>query len=148
MEYFPNWLKSQIEILQAFQNTGAVTGWPVRITGGWAVSAANDLDSESGRFIPDEWERDYCDSVGRDWEQYKALTWVLQDRKVTQNGVSAYIMSQHCQFVCYPHLVEPFIEWSDRAMADESPFDEAIDRAGLLRLSTIERYTRHIGNKL
>jgi hypothetical protein len=34
------------------------------------------------------------------------------------------------------------------AMGDEKPFDWAVDNAGLLRLTTTERYTRHIGNIL
>jgi hypothetical protein len=68
--------------------------------------------------------------------------------RITYHGVQAYAMSQHCQFVCYPERVEPLIEWTDRVMQDEIPWDKAVDIAGLLRLSTVERYTRHLGNVL
>lgn len=159
IEYFPNWLAPQIKILEAFPNVGTVTGWPVRITGSWGVDntfrwggteyvqnppTAFDRD----RFIPDEWERDYCESVGRDWEGYKTITWGFQDTRITYRGVQAYAMSQHCQFVCYPERVEPLIPWTDAAMADETEFDKAVDAAGLLRLATVERLTHHMGNVL
>lgn len=159
IEYMPNWLAPQIEILETFPNVGTVTGWPVRITGGWGVdstlkrakakySPSQTCDIEQGRFIPDEWERDYCESVGWNWESYKTQTWGVEDFRITYRGVQAYAMSQHCQFVCYPERVEPLIPWTDRAMADESKFDKAVDAAGLLRLATVERYTRHMGNAL
>jgi hypothetical protein len=57
-------------------------------------------------------------------------------------------MSQHAQFVCYPERVEPLIPWTGAAMANEISFDKAVDTAGLLRLATVERYTRHMGNVL
>lgn len=158
IEYMPNWLAPQIEILETYPNVGTVTGWPVRVTGTWGVDTPKTWEThdghkdgetfERGRFIPDEWERDYCESVGRDWDGYKALTWGVQDVRITYHGVQAYAMSQHCQFVCYPERVEPLIEWTDRVMQDEIPWDKAVDIAGLLRLSTVERYTRHLGNVL
>jgi hypothetical protein len=33
-------------------------------------------------------------------------------------------------------------------MANEKPFDIAIDNAGLLQLTTANRYSRHIGNMI
>ncbi len=163
IEYFPNWLAPQIQILETFPNVGTVTGWPVRITGTWGEKMTKiwkekplaywyepdaPPDFQVGRFIPDEWERDYCESVGRDYQSYSAVTWGALDTRITYKGVSAYAMSQHAQFVCYPERVEPLIEWTDRAMSDEIPFDKAVDAAGLLRLATVERYCRHIGNVL
>jgi hypothetical protein len=155
MEYMPNWLAPQIEILETYPSVGTVTGYPVRIASKWGEDATKEwafstvgAQVERGHFIPDEWERDYCDSVGRDFTQYIAATQQLQDTRITYKGVQAYATSQHCQFVCYPERVEPLIPWTDRAMNDEIPFDKAVDAAGLLRLSTVERYTRHMGNVL
>ena len=159
IEYFPNWLAPQIGILETFPNVGMVTGWPVRITGTWGMDATrkwmddnlNIFDPrllEIGRFIPDEWERDYCDSVGRNYEEYKTTTWGVNDYRITYKGMQAYAMSQHAQFVCYPERVEPLRLWSDEAMEEEGSFDKAVDAAGLLRLSTVDRYCRHIGNVL
>jgi hypothetical protein len=33
-------------------------------------------------------------------------------------------------------------------MGDEKPFDWAVDNAQMLRLTTVERYVRHMGNVL
>jgi hypothetical protein len=153
IEYFPNWLAPQIEILETYPNVGTVTGWPVRLMGAWGelgtLTWANRCaEFETGKFIPSEWDRDYCSSIGRDYEDYKTHVWGIQDSRITYKSVQAYAMSQHAQFVCYPERVEKLIPWTDQAMPNEIAFDRAVDHAGLLRLATVERYTRHLGNVL
>jgi glycosyltransferase involved in cell wall biosynthesis len=153
IEYFPNWLAPQIKILETYPKVGTVTGWPVRLMSTWGeigtLTWANQhAQVETGKFIPSEWDRDYCESIGRDYEGYKTQVWGVQDSRITYKGVQAYATSQHCQFVCYPKRIEPLIPWTDRAMQDEIAFDRAVDYKGLLRLATVERLTRHMGNVL
>jgi glycosyltransferase involved in cell wall biosynthesis len=153
IEYMPNWLQPQIEILETYPNVGTVTGFPVRLASKWGEAstlawAQKHAQIETSKFIPVEWEQDYCASVGRDYHQYATATASLTDTRITYKGVQAYAMSQHCQYVCYPERVEPLIQWTDKAMAEEIPFDKAVDAAGMLRLSTVERFTRHMGNVL
>jgi glycosyl transferase family 2 len=153
IEYFPNWLAPQIQILETYPKVGTVTGWPVRLMSTWGeigtLTWANQhAQVETGKFVPSEWDRDYCESIGRDYESYKTQVWGIQDSRITYKGVQAYATSQHCQFVCYPERIEPLIPWTDKAMADEIAFDRAVDGKGLLRLATVERYTRHLGNVL
>jgi len=121
IEYFPNWLAPQIEILETYPNVGVVTGWPVRIASKWGEKSVEKLFGdawgkpkvqinspfgnwliETGRFIPDEWERDYCESVGRNYTEYAMSTNLLADTRITYKGIQTYATSQHCQFVCYP----------------------------------------------
>jgi hypothetical protein len=40
------------------------------------------------------------------------------------------------------------MRFTTEAMSDDKPFDWAVDTTGMLRLTTINRYTRHIGNVL
>jgi hypothetical protein len=40
------------------------------------------------------------------------------------------------------------MRYDEMAMGSDRPFEENIDNAGLLRLTTFERNTRHIGNIL
>lgn len=153
IEYFPGWLAPQIQILETFPNVGAVTGWPVRIASKWGISSALRFGAEhaemtQGRFIPREWEMDYCDSIGRDATSYEAATWGVPDVKIRYKGVEALATCQHCQFVGYAGRLAPLIQRTDKAMIDEIQFDEAIDKSGYLRLATVERLTRHIGNVL
>lgn len=150
IEYFPNWLQPQIDILETFPNAGTVTGWPTRLESRWGEESTKKWaqDYKVDRFIPEKWEKDYCDSLGRDWPTHQLNTKNDKDFRINYKGVQAYATSHHCQFVCYPERVEPLVPWTDRAMANERDFDMAVDNAGLLRLATVERYTRHIGNKL
>lgn len=162
IEYFSNWLAPQIEILETFPNVGTVTGYPTRLESRWGedttkkwmmFDVANALVADPsplniGKHISDEWEQDYCLSHNRDWETHKLNTKNDMDWMITYKGVSAFATSQHCQFVGYAGRLAPLIQWTNRAMAEEQPFDKAIDNAGYLRLATTERLTRHIGNVL
>src|SRR3990172_1485112 len=55
IEYFPNWLQPQLDILTTYPNVGMVTGWPVRITSKWGEGSTlawgrEHAQSETGRF--------------------------------------------------------------------------------------------------
>ena len=67
---------------------------------------------------------------------------------IDYKGLSAYATAHHCQFVGYAGRLAELAQWSIKAMPNEKTWDKAIDEAGLLRLTTIDRVTRHIGNIL
>ena len=67
---------------------------------------------------------------------------------IQYEGMEALATSHHCQFVGYVGRIRPLLKWDKDAMADEKPFDRAIDGAGMLRLCTMQRYSQHIGNIL
>ena len=153
MFYYDNWLAPQLELLYHFPNVSVVTGNPVRTQSRWGITntlywAEKNAKVERGRFIPKEWEQDFCVSLGRDYENYHVPN-TLQDidYRVTYENKKAYLMSHHCQFIGYAVKLLPALAFYNdgMAMSDEKPFDEALDREGL-RLCTIGRHTRHIGN--
>lgn len=151
--YYPDWFKKSIDILESFPNVGQVSGYPVRTQMRWGNKntkawAFRNAKLEYGRFIPDEWDRDFCTSIGRDYEWHKAYTIDDIDAMITYKGRQVYAVAHHCQFICYANRLEDIVRWDNDAMGDEKPFDWAVDNAGLLRLTTSERLTRHIGNKL
>lgn len=149
IEYFDDWLRPQIEILENFPQVGTVTGYPTVIQGRWAKHPnIEGSQIESGKFIPQEWERDFALAHGREWNMHYANTLNDKTTRITYKGLQAYCLGHHCQFVCYPEKIEPLYNWSDRAMLPEQPIDKEIDNAGLYRFSTINRYARHIGNVL
>ena len=153
VEYFPNWLQPQIDILTTFPNVGVVSGCPSRIGAVMAVDstinwAQGNAEIESGRFISDEDERDFARSLGKDWNRHYEEVRHISDIKVTYNAVSALVGAKHWQYVCYAGRVAPLIEWTNSAMPKLRLFVRAINAAGLLRLSTVQRYTRHMGNVL
>lgn len=57
-------------------------------------------------------------------------------------------MAHHCQFVCEAGKIAPIIQQNKEAMSSDREFDNAVDVAGMLRLTTINRYVRHMGNVL
>jgi hypothetical protein len=52
------------------------------------------------------------------------------------------------QFTAYRKTILPFLSHSNMFLADQRPFDIAIDEMGLLRLTTFKRTARHLGNVL
>lgn len=153
MYYYPNWYKAQVELYHAFPNVGQVSGYPVRtqmrwgnnFTKQWGMTRAR---METGRFIPEEWDRDFCTSIGRDYQWHVEYTKNDKDYRITYQGKQAYAVAHHCQFVCEAGKIAPFVRFTSEAMSDDKIFDNAVDGAGYLRLTTIDRYVRHIGNVL
>ena len=153
MYYSPDWLRACINVMLTYPNVGQVSGYPVRTQMRWANAstirwARDNAKVEVGRFIPDKWDYDFAFSVGRDYNYHLQQTINDSDLRITYRGMSVYAAGHHCQWVGKAGIMKPFCVWDDEAMADEKPFDYAVDKAGYLRLTTEDRYTRHIGNYL
>ena len=151
MYYYPDWFKAQVELMKYFPNVGQVSGYPVRTQMRWGNKrtlewARKVAIVEEGSFIPAEWDRDYCTSIGRDYEWHKKQTENDMDYRITYRGVQAYAFAHHCQFICKVKLLANLMRFTTEAMSDDKPFDWAVDNTGMLRLTTINRYTRHMGN--
>jgi glycosyltransferase involved in cell wall biosynthesis len=148
--FYPGWLAEQIKVLKAWPNVSCVSGNPIRTSFRWACENTirwmeENANLITGRMIPERYEQDFCDSIGRDYEKHKLNTAKEQDYRGMFNGVPAYATSHHCQFVSIAGKVAPVLKFDNAAMADEKPFDNALDNIGL-RLCTTQRYSRHIGN--
>jgi len=152
MYFYPDWLRPQVELLQHFPNVACVTGYPVRTSFRWGNTKTKDwarinATLEHGRFLPQQWEDDFADSIGRDVDAHKQTSATDLDARIEYKGAKAYATSHHCQFIGWSNTLTRIQTYSRAAMASDKPFDMALDSIGL-RLSTINRYTRHIGNVL
>lgn len=155
MLYYPGWLAAQIAVLEHFPNAGQVTGYPSRLMGtldnentlAWAKKNAN---VSTGEMLPQAWEDDFAWSVGMTPAIWRAQSKSLKTREclIIYKGMKAWGMSHHCQFVCYAGRLANVAPVTERATGNERMFDDAVDKAGLLRLATYDRYTRHMGNVL
>ena len=153
MLFYPGWLRPQKKLLGIYPNVGVVSGYPVVTQFRWGCSHTiekaekhPDINVTYGKFIEEEYDRDFCTSIGRDYGfQLRTTTNDIQ-AKALYKGREAYLTGHHCQFICYAGRILPFAVWDNHPMADEKPFDGAIDNAGLMRLTTTKRYTRHMGN--
>jgi hypothetical protein len=104
---------------------------------------------ERGKFISPQEDKDFCDSIGRDYMGFQIhYTRNDYDIKLTYKGVETYATGHHAQWMGYAGVIGKYVSYDKEAMADERPFEKAVDEAGLLRLTTFERTTQHIGNVL
>lgn len=148
--FYEGWLDAQMDLLTSFPNVAAVTGYPVRTAFRWGTEhtiewARENAKLEAGRFIPRNYEDDFCKSIGRDPAWHVDYTKNDIDYRVTYQGKQAYCTAHHCQFIGYQETLVKAARYDGEAMGDERPLDLALDKLGL-RLSTIQRFTRHIGN--
>ena len=151
MLFYPGWFDACEHLLKTFPDVGKASCYPVRTQGRWGCSAtkewaANNGKLESGIFVTEEEERDFCASVERDYQWHLDFAKDDRDFRVTYKDTQAYCYAHHCQFVSYVGRIIPFLERNNDAMANEKPFDNAVNNAGLLQLTTAKRYARHIGN--
>ena len=149
--YYPGWFEAEYDIFTTYPNVGVVTGHPIRSHFRWGCEntiawAREHGNLEIGRFIPEEYEKEFAEGIGRDWKVHVMSTAGESDYRATYKGVQAYCHGHHMQFLTKAGLIAPFCLRSDLAMTPDQPFDISIDNAGLLRLCTTTRYVRHIGN--
>jgi hypothetical protein len=150
--FYDNWLNPQIELLTNFPNVSLVSGYPIRTMFRWGnkntlLWATKNAKVEVGRFMPDEWEKDYAESVGKNYDDHIKNTEKDNDIKITFDNHEAYATAHHAQFTGYVGKLLRLMTYDTMALGDEKNFDIKADLIGL-RLSTIERQCRHMGNHI
>ena len=162
--FYPGWLEAHLQILEAFPKAGMVSGLPVRNAARHARKSLDALIERPmdgihiswERRIPQEWEEDWAASTGRDPQAHLAATIHEQDLVLRRGATAeeplceAIGSANHFQFVAMRQVLLQALpgEWSGKLMGAMIELDEAIDEMGYLRLSTTQRFTRHLGNHL
>ena len=153
--FSPNWLHLQLELLTTFPNVGLVSGTPqhtafragITHTVNWAQ---NDKECKirSGRLVPLDWEKDFCISVGKNWDKYKSNPDfnAIQDVLIEYKNIYAWAHGHHMQFLAYRDVIAPFITRLPVLLDNKLLFNIPVDSAGLLQLTTHSRTAVHIGN--
>ena len=121
MYFYPNWLAPQMDLLQNFPNVSSVTGYPVRTSFRWGNEntlkwADRNATTERGRFIPDEWERDFSLSIGRDPIEHAFGTKADIDTRIIYKGMSAYATSHHCQQIGYARVMSKALQFDGQIL--------------------------------
>lgn len=156
--HYQGWLKPQIEILETFPRVGLVSGVPVRNARFHANSQIKamvqdppkDILITTERRIQNEWERDWAESTSRDPNSWLEETKDWQDVVLKKEGVEAVAHANHYQFIGYKKVLIQGIPqgWEGELMGGMVKFDENIDQLAYLRLSTTNRFVRHLGNSV
>jgi len=109
------------------------------------------------RRIPDDWEADWAASTGRDPAAHFQATrdqldliFRLEAAEQKQPFIEAIGAANHFQFVTPKKIILQALpsDWTGKLMGSMIELDQAIDDLGYLRLSTAQRFTRHLGNTL
>jgi len=114
------------------------------------AEARPDVRLERGRFIQDRWMQDWAESYGRDYEAVVQETVAVEDLVLEFEGLRVFAMANHNQFLAPKAVIEASLPkgWSGRLMGEMNDLDIAVNRAGFLRLTTMERTTQHMGNRI
>jgi len=153
--FYPDWLPAHLELIDGYPRVGMVSGCAVRTLYDHGISSNLELarqDSEvqlfRGQNIPETREIDWAESYGRDVEAHLKALKEMEDIQIERRGLRAFAVANHNQFVTLKTVINQFIphEWSGRLMGLMNELDVAVDEGGYLRLSTLERTTRHMGN--
>lgn len=151
MLFYPGWLEASINVMRAFNVPCVVSGYPVVTAFRWGCKNTIDWgkahgEVAKGKLIPKQWDIDFCNSIGRNYDDQIRTTVADFQYKMKYHGVEVYLTSHHCQYTTFVDTVHKYHWFSNMALEDEKPFDIALDENGVLRLTTAKRYSRHIGN--
>lgn len=155
--FYFGWEKEHIKIFETFPNVGMVSGISVREKNQFHTSSTlellgeiSDVKIEEGKFLSREYLEDFRRSLGKDPLDYEREPWAsIQDIRVTRGNQSAFVGSNHFQFMCKTDVIRSFLPLpEDKYLGREKLLDEEINNARLMRLSTIERFAHHVGNSL
>jgi hypothetical protein len=153
--FYPGWLRAHLEIYDHFPDVGMVSGSPERSLFDHGIQtnldrASTNLEFELsfGRRIPEDWEREWATALGKDVQAYLMEIEDLDDIVLSFRGKDAYATACHNQFLSPKAVLDMHLQggWTGRLMGGLNEFDEAIDDSGLLRLTTMDRTTKLIGN--
>ncbi|MGH2606542.1 MAG: glycosyltransferase family A protein, partial [Anaerolineales bacterium] len=153
--FYPGWLPAHLKLLDSFPNVGMVSGSPERTLFDHGIASAlrrAEADPEirlaRGQWIPETWELEWAVALGKDPVAYLERVRSIEELMLEMRGVRAYATACHNQFVAPKEVLARALagDWPERLMGGLNDLDNAIDGAGCLRLTTVERTTKLIGN--
>lgn len=153
--YYPGWMEAHLNILDTFPKAGMISGAPVGYSSEHAVMAVEDFISSNppGLTIQEKprveaWEKSWAVSTGRPVSEHLQTVLDTPNKHLVYQGVEAVQSAKHFQFVTPKKVIcEAFSpNWSGSLMDGLVTLDESVDKSGYLRLTTPQRFSRHIGN--
>lgn len=148
MLYYPGWLAAQMEIWQSrpLGTIAEVSCGPTRYNTEHYIATGKALPHRAIE-LPPAWDTDWGLSIGS--QPSKTLEY-LRNRVPYEvdlgGGLKAILGAAHCQYMTLGRIMAGIYQYSPHLMIDELSIDGQVDRAGYLRLTTRDRYVRHIGN--
>lgn len=151
--HYEGWLKPQVKVLQDFSKVGMVTGMPMmtpeKFSTATVVWAEKEGVLERGYdFSWDEFWR-HAQSLGGHEEKARQFMADNDSLRITKNGKHYFVGASHFQFVARKSVLQEMMPIpSNRPMGQVRLLDEAINKAGYLRLCLDKWYVQHMGNTI
>ena len=160
--FFPGWLEETMSIFDKFPDAGMVSAIPTidqskkrmesTLVG---IENSDDIQFEQGNnLIPKHFIDAHRISLGKSKEEYLGGIDNRIDRRITKEGVSAYVCAQDFQFSTKKSIINKILPLEMRPN-DEfydplySPvFETKINELGYWRLSTSNYLIHHMGNNV
>ncbi len=153
--FYPGWLSAQMKVFEELPNVGMVTGMPLLnpeeyFTSSlkWAENTAG-VTLERGRLLPweDFWR--HAGSLNNDEAKARQFYETHDSLQLGYNGARYYLGAGHFQFIAPKTVLQQTLPLpSQRPMGQVRSLDEKINELGYLRLSTLEWWVQHLGNRL
>lgn len=152
IEFRPGWLSASLELFVGFPNVGMVTARPLptpkeysKATFEWAQK---ERILEEGSFLSGDVALEHARSLGM-IEDKNVPRLPTHMSRVSFGGKVAYIGAAHFQFMARRDMLQKVIPLpSEQPMRGERALDIKVNEMNLLRLTTINPYVRHLGNRI
>lgn len=154
--YFrPGWLSASLALFKAFPDVGMVTARPLRTpmefssaTLDWARRQPPGV-LEEGCFLDWETYWEHVQSLGHAEDRARQEYPQGKDYRLSYQGLTAFVGAAHFQFMARSEVLKRIFPLaSGEPMRGERALDIAINKMGLLRLTTARPLVWHMGNRL
>jgi glycosyltransferase involved in cell wall biosynthesis len=151
--FCPGWYGKSLELINVFPNVGMVTARPLRVPSkfspGTLAWGRDHAILEEGQFQSWEVFWEHTRSLGLTEQEAQEKFLESEDYRLSFRGQQAYVGAAHFQFLAPCDVLKKILPIpSVQPMRGDRELDIAIDRLGYLRLTTLDPYVRHLGNRL
>jgi len=155
--FYPDYLNREFELLINVPGVALVGGCPIKSMFNhafanqieWLQTQSNFQYSVSSNF-PHNWQLDHLIGTEKNIDQYILLEKNIKTYKVQYKDYEFWMHGHHMQFFAKKDFIlKHFPDCDNQFMrTGASRLNKAVDKAGLLQITTLARVCRHIGNVL
>jgi glycosyltransferase involved in cell wall biosynthesis len=153
--FYPGWLSASKRALVDFPNTGMVTAMPILTPEKYSASTVKSAKKLSGakvqrgQLLPwqDFWR--HARSLGDSQERARRFYDENQTIRISNKRKTYFAGAAHFQFTARKSVLSEILPIAaDRPMGRVRLLDEAVNKAGYMRLCTANWYVQHLGNTM